>query len=65
MMIKNAVVLFDQVNNFLAQDQNRYGAIVTAAISRARPVGLAAGTTPNSALFHCCRTYSGLDWRLR
>ena len=39
MMIKNAVVLLDPVNILLAQDQKRYGAIVTAAISRARPAG--------------------------
>jgi multidrug efflux pump subunit AcrB len=45
MMIKNAVVLLDQVNIYLEEGQNRYDAIVNAAISRARPVGLAAGTT--------------------
>jgi multidrug efflux pump subunit AcrB len=45
MMIKNAVVLLDQVNIYLEEGQNRYDAIVNAAISRARPVGLTAGTT--------------------
>ncbi|MCZ6773965.1 MAG: efflux RND transporter permease subunit, partial [Proteobacteria bacterium] len=45
MMIKNAVVLLDQVNLYLGEGQDRYDAIVNAAISRARPVGLAAGTT--------------------
>ncbi len=45
MMIKNAVVLLDQVNIYLREGQNQYDAIMNAAISRARPVGLAAGTT--------------------
>lgn len=45
MMIKNAVVLLDQVDINLEEGQSRYDAIVNAAISRARPVGLAAGTT--------------------
>ena len=45
MMIKNSVVLLDQVEIYLGEGQTRYDAIVNAAISRARPVGLAAGTT--------------------
>ncbi|MGB1884437.1 MAG: efflux RND transporter permease subunit [Gammaproteobacteria bacterium] len=45
MMIKNAVVLLDQANIHIEEGQSRYDAIVNAAISRARPVGLAAGTT--------------------
>jgi len=45
MMIKNAVVLLDQVDINLQSGQERYDAIVNATISRARPVALAAATT--------------------
>jgi len=45
MMIKNAVVLLDQVNENLAQGLGDYDAIVEAAVSRLRPVMLAAATT--------------------
>jgi multidrug efflux pump subunit AcrB len=45
MMIKNAVVLLDQINLNLEEDMNRYDAIIEAAVSRLRPVALAAGTT--------------------
>ncbi|MGR8950467.1 MAG: efflux RND transporter permease subunit [Gammaproteobacteria bacterium] len=45
MMIKNAVVLLDQADIFIAEGQSHYDAIVNATISRARPVALAAGTT--------------------
>jgi len=45
MMIKNSVVLLDQVNIELAEGKSQYDAVVLAAMSRLRPVGLAAATT--------------------
>ena len=45
MMIKNAIVLLDQANANIAEGQKQYDAIVEAAISRLRPVVLAAATT--------------------
>ncbi len=45
MMIKNAIVLLDEVNHKLAEGKARYDAVVDAAVSRLRPVALAAATT--------------------
>ncbi len=45
MMIKNSVVLLDQVNIELAEGQSPYEAIVRAAVCRVRPVANAAATT--------------------
>lgn len=45
MMIKNAIVLLDEVNNNLAAGSAPYDAVVGAAVSRLRPVVLAAATT--------------------
>jgi multidrug efflux pump subunit AcrB len=45
MMIKNAVVLLDEVNSNLAKDLAPYDAVVEAAVSRLNPVVNAAGTT--------------------
>jgi multidrug efflux pump subunit AcrB len=45
MMIKNALVLLDQVNLNLSEGMSDYDAIVEAAVSRLRPVILAAATT--------------------
>ncbi|NNG47674.1 MAG: efflux RND transporter permease subunit [Deltaproteobacteria bacterium] len=45
MMIKNAIVLLDEVNVNLVLGKNRYDAVVEAAQSRLRPVVLAAATT--------------------
>ena len=45
MMIKNAVVLLDQVNLNLAEGMSPYQAVVEAAVSRLRPVVNAAATT--------------------
>ena len=45
MMIKNGLVLLDEINAGLARGLNRYDATVEAAVSRLRPVLLAAGTT--------------------
>ena len=45
MMIKNAVVLLDEVNVNLAAGTAPYEAVVQAALSRLRPVVLAAATT--------------------
>jgi multidrug efflux pump subunit AcrB len=45
MMIKNAVVLLDQVNINLAEGMKSYDAVIEAAVSRLRPVMLAAATT--------------------
>jgi multidrug efflux pump subunit AcrB len=45
MMIKNAIVLLDEVNVNLAAGKSQYDAVVWAALSRLRPVFLAAATT--------------------
>ena len=45
MMIKNAIVLLDEVNLNKAQGQALYDAVVNAGVSRLRPVFLAAATT--------------------
>ena len=45
MMIKNAIVLLDECNVQLEEGKNRYDAIIYAALSRLRPVSLAAATT--------------------
>ena len=45
MMIKNAIVLLDEVNENLAAGKTRYVSVVEAAVGRLRPVVLAAATT--------------------
>jgi len=45
MMIKNAIVLLDQLNINLNEGQSPYDAVINAALSRLSPVVLAAGTT--------------------
>jgi multidrug efflux pump subunit AcrB len=45
MMIKNSIVLLDQVNIELDEGRSPYDAIVAAGVSRVRPVALAAATT--------------------
>ena len=45
MMVKNAIVLLDQADIEVAAGKERYDAIMSAAISRLRPVLLAAATT--------------------
>jgi multidrug efflux pump subunit AcrB len=45
MMIKNSIVLLDQVNIELDAGRSPYDAIVAAGVSRVRPVALAAATT--------------------
>ncbi len=45
MMIKNAIVLLDEINAQLAAGKDRYTAVVEAAVARMRPVSLAAATT--------------------
>ncbi len=45
MMIKNAIVLLDQVKIELEAGKQHYDAVTTAAVSRLRPVLLAAATT--------------------
>ena len=45
MMIKNAIVLLDQVNIEQAAGKSPYDAVVTSGVSRLRPVVLAAATT--------------------
>ena len=45
MMIKNAIVLLDEINAQMAAGKDRYTAVIEAAVSRMRPVGLAAATT--------------------
>jgi len=45
MLIKNAIVLIDQINIELAEGKAPYKAVVDASVSRMRPVFMAAGTT--------------------
>ena len=45
MMIKNSIVLLDQVNIELAAGKNPYEAVVLSGVARLRPVLLAAATT--------------------
>ncbi len=45
MMIKNAIVLLDQVDIEIAEGTTPYAAVLAAALSRLRPVVLAAATT--------------------
>ena len=45
MMIKNAIVLIDQINVNLAEGRAPYDSVMEAAVSRLRPVMLAAVTT--------------------
>jgi multidrug efflux pump subunit AcrB len=45
MMIKNSIVLLDEINLQLESGKSRYQAVVDSALSRLRPVGLAAATT--------------------
>jgi multidrug efflux pump subunit AcrB len=45
MMIKNAIVLIDEINARLATGGKPYDVIIESAVSRLRPVLLAAGTT--------------------
>jgi multidrug efflux pump subunit AcrB len=45
MMIKNAIVLLDEININLADGKSRYVSVLEAAMSRLRPVVLAAATT--------------------
>ena len=45
MMIKNAIVLLDQVDIEIAEGRNPYAAVIAAGLSRLRPVVLAAATT--------------------
>jgi len=44
-MIKNSIVLLDQVNIELDEGRSPYDAVVAAGVSRVRPVALAAATT--------------------
>ena len=45
MMTKNAIVLLDQINIEQAEGLSPYDAVIASAMSRLRPVVLAAGTT--------------------
>jgi multidrug efflux pump subunit AcrB len=45
MLIKNAIVLIDEINVQLAAGKDTYDAIVESAVSRLRPVAMAASTT--------------------
>jgi multidrug efflux pump subunit AcrB len=45
MMIKNAIVLLDEINLNLAAGRTPYESVVEAGVSRLRPVALAAATT--------------------
>ena len=45
MMIKNAIVLLDQINIDIEDGKTQYQAVMDSAVSRLRPVVLAAATT--------------------
>ena len=45
MMLKNAIVLLDEINLQVESGKSRYQAVVDSALSRLRPVVLAAATT--------------------
>ncbi|GAB6096755.1 efflux RND transporter permease subunit [Desulfatiferula olefinivorans] len=45
MLIKNAIVLIDQVNADLAEGKTPYAAVMDSGVSRVRPVAMAALTT--------------------
>ena len=45
MMIKNVIVLLDEINLNLSTGKDAYPALIDAALSRLRPVALAAATT--------------------
>ena len=45
MMIKNVIVLLDEINLNLSTGKDAYPALIEAALSRLRPVALAAATT--------------------
>jgi multidrug efflux pump subunit AcrB len=43
-MLRNSVVLLETIDHLLAEGKSRYEAIVEGALSRARPVTVAAAT---------------------
>ncbi|WOJ95869.1 efflux RND transporter permease subunit [Congregibacter brevis] len=45
LLIKNAIVLIEEIDQQIAEGKDSYDAILDSAVSRARPVVLAAGTT--------------------
>ncbi|MFU8787829.1 MAG: efflux RND transporter permease subunit [Methylobacter sp.] len=45
MLMKNAIVLVDEIDTQIAEEKDHYDAILHASVSRIRPVFLAAGTT--------------------
>jgi multidrug efflux pump subunit AcrB len=45
MLIKNAIVLVDEINVQLSEGKATYDAIMTSGVSRLRPVAMAAATT--------------------
>jgi len=45
MLMKNAIVLVDEIDTQIAEDKSHYQAIIDASVSRIRPVFLAAATT--------------------
>jgi multidrug efflux pump subunit AcrB len=45
MLMKNAIVLVDEIDTQIGEGKERFGALVDASVSRLRPVVLAAGTT--------------------
>ena len=45
MLIKNAIVLMDEINLNLAKGKHQFASVVDAGVSRMRPVAMAAATT--------------------
>ncbi|MDD3154031.1 MAG: efflux RND transporter permease subunit [Victivallaceae bacterium] len=45
MLLKNAIVLLDQINLEISHGIGRFEAVINASVSRLRPVSMAAGTT--------------------
>ena len=65
MLIKNAIVLVDQINVELAEGKGTYDAIVSSGVSRLRPVAMAAC---DQRCWACCRSWStpsSCRWRSR
>ena len=45
MMVKNAIVLVDEINRLRKENQHPYDAVINATVSRIRPVMMASLTT--------------------
>lgn len=62
MLLKNGIVLIDQIELEINSGKSPYKAVVEAALSRVRPVCMAAITTI-LGMIRCCRIFSSSLWR--